>query len=113
MLAITFLAIEKKMVTFLRINFLLLLLSTPLTTQAYTQNNHSKESTLTAMTSSGLIAKVQISKQMAAGIAQQTVPGRVLKVTLKGSTYRVKIISQSGDVVNVLINANTGQILNQ
>lgn len=61
---------------------------------------------------SALYASVPVSKQQAAGIAQQYVPGRVLKVTFDGSTYRVKIVSASGDVVSVLVDGRTGEILN-
>jgi len=60
-----------------------------------------------------LYAAAKISKQQAAKIAQQYVTGRILKVSSDGNVYRVKIISQSGDVVSVFINANTGQIINQ
>ena len=95
------------MVSFLRIHSLLFLFSIPFTVQANTQTNPA------AINPAGLYAKAAISKQMAAGIAQQYVPGRVLKVTFDGSVYRVKIVSRSGDVVNVLVDANTGQILNQ
>lgn len=57
-------------------------------------------------------ATAPVSKQQAAGIAQQYVPGRVLKVTYDGSVYRVKIVSKSGDVVSVIVDAQTGEILN-
>jgi len=59
-----------------------------------------------------LIASAPVSKQQAAGIAQQYIPGRVLKVTFDGSVYRIKIVSSSGDVVSVLVDGNTGEILN-
>lgn len=59
-----------------------------------------------------LLAGTPVSKQQAAGIAQQYIPGRVLKVTFDGSVYRVKIVSQSGDVVSVLVDGRTGEILN-
>ena len=62
------------------------------------------------MTDMNLTA-AQISKQQAAKIARQHVTGRVLKISLHKNTYRVKIVSQSGDVVSVLINATTGQII--
>lgn len=101
------------MVSFIRIHLLLFLFSTPFTVQANTQNHLAKNLNPAANTVTGLYAKVAISKQMAAGIAQQYVPGRVLKVTFDGSVYRVKIVSQSGDVVSVLVDGNTGQILNR
>ena len=62
--------------------------------------------------SSYIFAAAKISKQQAAKIAQKRVAGRVLKVTLKKSTYRVKIVSKSGDVISVLVNANNGKIIN-
>ncbi len=57
------------------------------------------------------LAAAQVSKQQAAKIARQHVAGRVLKISLHKNTYRVKIVSQSGDVVSVLVNATTGQII--
>ncbi len=106
------------MVSFLRTHSLLLLLGIPFTVQANMQNSLDKNINSTTsytvkINATGLYAKAAISKQMAAGIAQQYVPGRVLKVTFNGSVYRVKIVSRSGDVVNVLVDANTGQILNR
>ena len=62
---------------------------------------------------SPLYATAKINKQQAASIAQEYIQGRVLKVSLKGSVYRVKIISTSGDVVTVFIDSKNGQILNQ
>ncbi len=102
------------MVLFLRPHSLLFLLGIFVTLPANAQN-HSAQSINppTNINVTGLYAKVAISKQMAAGIAQQYVPGRVLKVTLNGAVYRVKIVSPSGDVVSVLVDANTGQILNR
>jgi len=59
------------------------------------------------------IAAVPVSKQQAAGIALQYIPGRVLKVTFKDGIYRVKIISKSGDEVSVFVDGQTGEILKQ
>lgn len=100
------------MVSFLRINFLLLLLSIPLTAQASSQNNPHKNISQATTTPTILFASAKINKQTAARIAQQYVPGRVLTVSFDGSVYRVKIISQSGDVVSVFVDGTTGRILN-
>ena len=51
-----------------------------------------------------------ISKQQAAASAQQAHSGRVLSVKLKGSTYKVKILSSSGQVRIVNVNAKTGNV---
>ncbi len=100
------------MVSFLRINFLLLLLSIPLTTPASSQNNPFENITRATTASATLFASAKINKQTAARIAQQYVPGRVLTVSFDGSVYRVKIVSQSGDVVSVFVDGTTGRILN-
>lgn len=93
---------------FLRVNILILSLCLPLLVQANAQSlfNHDLEVTAT-------YAAVPVSKQQAAGIALQYMPGRVLKVTFKNGLYRVKIISQSGDVVSVFVDGQTGEILQQ
>jgi len=67
----------------------------------------------TPLNFSTMYASVPVSKQQAAGIARQYVPGRVLKVSFDGSVYRVKIVSRSGDVVSVFVDGRTGEILNQ
>ena len=51
-----------------------------------------------------------ISKQQAVSIAQQASPGRVLGVKMKGSTYRVKTLSASGEVRIIVIDANSGKV---
>lgn len=98
--------LRNPMLLLLRVNLLALSLCIPLLAEANSQPifNHDFNVKTT-------IAAVPVSKQQAAGIAQQYVPGRVLKVSLKGSTYRVKIVSQSGDVVSVFVDAQTGQRL--
>lgn len=93
---------------FLRSNFLALCLCMPLLTQANSQSIFNNDFNVTAT-----VAAVPVSKQQAAGIALQHKPGRVLKVTFKGGIYRVKIISQSGDVVSVFVDGQTGEILQQ
>ena len=56
-----------------------------------------------------------ISKQEAISIAQQNKPGKILSISetksKKGSAYRVKIISDGGDVHIILINAKTGSVI--
>ncbi len=49
-----------------------------------------------------------ISKQQAAVSAQQVHSGRVLSVKLNKSVYKVKIISPSGQVRVVRVNAKNG-----
>ena len=92
----------------LRTSFLVILMCIPLLSHA-----HSSGIFVNDFQVSALYANAPVSKQQAAGIAQQSVPGRVLKVTFDGSVYRVKIVSQSGDVVSVFVDGRTGQILNQ
>ena len=88
---------------------LVFLLCSPFISHAQFQNlvkpQHSATDTF-------FLANAPVSKQQAAGIAQQYIAGRVLKVTFDGSVYRVKIVSSSGDVVSVLVDGNTGEILN-
>ncbi len=91
----------------LRAILLTLFLCTPLLSHASSATLFSSDFNVIAR-----YASVPVSKQQAAGIAQQYVPGRVLKVTFDGSVYRVKIVSQSGDVVSVFVDGRTGEILN-
>lgn len=91
----------------LRTLLLALFLYTPLLSHAYSPTSFSTDYTVLDR-----YASTPVSKQQAAGIAQQYVPGRVLKVTFDGSVYRVKIVSESGDVVSVLVDGRTGEILN-
>lgn len=93
---------------FLRINFLALCLCIPTLAQASSQPVFTNDFNVITT-----YAAVPVSKQQAAGIALQYIPGRVLKVTFKDGIYRVKIISQSGDVVSVLVDGQTGEILKQ
>jgi len=90
----------------LRLFILLLFVGMPLSSHAATIGPGK-------ITQPHIIVVAQISKQQAANIAQQYVRGRVLKVTLSNSVYRVKIVSQSGDVISVMVDAMTGQILNR
>ncbi len=51
-----------------------------------------------------------ISKQQAAQIAQQQHSGRVLSVKVQGNSYKVKIISSSGQVRIIRVNATSGTV---
>ncbi len=51
-----------------------------------------------------------ISKQEAVSIATQRHPGRVLAVKKKANDYKVKIISDSGKVQVIRIDAKSGKI---
>ncbi len=53
-----------------------------------------------------------IDKHQAMNIAQQSHPGRVLSVKQTSSTYRVKILSASGDVRVIVIDAKNGKVVN-
>lgn len=89
-----------------KIFFLSLSVCLPFSTQANERPLFDTNLSITAT-----LAASPVSKEQAAGIAKQHVPGRVLKVTFSNSIYRVKIVSQSGDVVSVLVDANTGERL--
>jgi uncharacterized membrane protein YkoI len=54
--------------------------------------------------------KQKITKSQAARQAQKAVSGKVLKVELKGSLYRVKIHQNSGRVVFVMVDAYSGKV---
>ncbi len=51
-----------------------------------------------------------ISKQQAMNIATQKHAGRVLAVKLKGNVYQVKMLSDSGKVQVIRIDAESGKI---
>ena len=51
-----------------------------------------------------------ISKQQAMNIATQNHAGRVLAVKLKGNVYQVKMLSDSGKVHIIRIDAKSGKI---
>lgn len=52
-----------------------------------------------------------ISKQQAVSIAQQVYPGRVLAVKREGAVYRVKTLSDDGEVRVILIDASNGKVI--
>ena len=51
-----------------------------------------------------------ISKQQAVNIATQKYPGRVLAVKRKANVYQVKVLSDSGKVQVIRIDASSGKI---
>ena len=51
-----------------------------------------------------------ISKQEAVNIARQSFAGRVLAVKLKANVYQVKMLSDSGKVQVIRIDAESGKI---
>jgi hypothetical protein len=55
-------------------------------------------------------APEDISKQQAVNIATQSYPGRVLAVKRKANVYQVKILSDSGKVQVIQIDAASGKI---
>lgn len=52
-----------------------------------------------------------ISQQKAVSIAQQVHPGRVLAVKRKANVYRVKTLSDRGEVRIVLVDATSGKVI--
>jgi len=52
-----------------------------------------------------------INKQQAVSAAQQAYPGRVLSVKRKDDVYRVKTLSDSGEVRIILIDAKNGKVI--
>jgi uncharacterized membrane protein YkoI len=57
------------------------------------------------------LADAGISPAQAAAIAQSRQPGRVLAVRQHGDAYRVKILSEQGDLRIVVIDANSGKVM--
>ncbi len=51
-----------------------------------------------------------ISKQQAVTIATQSYPGRVLAVKLKTGFYKIKILSDSGKVYVIKVDAASGRL---
>ena len=69
---------------------------------------------LTLITSTPLLAAPEgISKQQAVSTAQQVHPGRVLSVKREGGVYRVKILSDSGEVRVVLVEVSSGNVVSR
>ena len=59
------------------------------------------------------LALAEVSKEEAVSTAQQVHPGRVLSVKREGSVYRVKILSESGEVRIVLVEISSGKVVSQ
>ena len=97
---------RKPMQLTLRISIVILSLCLPLLSHAKSESLFNNNFDIAVS-----VAAVPVSKQQAVGIAKQYVPGRLLKVTLKKGVYRVKIISNSSDVVIVLVDGQTGERL--
>ena len=58
-----------------------------------------------------LVAQTSISPAEAKSIARKKVPGaEVVDIKRRGDTYSVRVIKESGKVVDVLIDANTGRV---
>jgi uncharacterized membrane protein YkoI len=69
---------------------------------------------LLLITNAPLITAAEgVSKQQAVTTAQQVHPGRVLSVKREGSVYRVKILSDSGEVRVVLVEVSSGKVVSQ
>ena len=64
-----------------------------------------------ALTASGLLLAANISKQQAVKSALAFHSGRVLSIKLSNSVYKVKVISTSGQVRVVRVNAKSGRII--
>jgi uncharacterized membrane protein YkoI len=68
--------------------------------------------TLLLMTSAAaLSAQEEISKQQAMDIATKSNPGRVLSVKRSADTYKVKTLSENGEVRIIVIDARSGKVL--
>jgi len=63
------------------------------------------------------VVQADIGKQEAVSIAQSVYPGRVLAVKLvqanPGPVYRVKTLSDDGDVHIVVVDANSGKVISK
>jgi len=56
-------------------------------------------------------AQRSISPAEAKSIARRHVPGgEVVDIKRRGDTYSVRVIAKSGEVIDVLIDANTGRV---
>lgn len=51
-----------------------------------------------------------LSAQQAADIAQKKYGGRVLKIKPDGKVYRIKLLLDSGRVIQVTVDANSGKL---
>jgi uncharacterized membrane protein YkoI len=52
-----------------------------------------------------------ISQQQAVSIAQQVYPGRVLAVKREAAVYRIKTLSDSGEVRIIVVDASSGKVI--
>lgn len=67
------------------------------------KQSHSRHETVLAQ------AKKGISKSQAASAAQSKYGGKVINVSQRGNSYRVKLLLDSGKVKIVTVDATTGQ----
>ena len=51
-----------------------------------------------------------ISKEVAAQLAQDRFPGRVLRVRADARQYRVRVMQEDGRVVNVIVDGRNGRV---
>ena len=56
-------------------------------------------------------ASGNISQQQAVSIAQQVYPGRILAVKREGTVYRVKTLSDNGEVRIIVVDASSGKVI--
>ena len=66
-------------------------------------------SLFTALMLAAAPAWAEVSRDGAAAAAQQVTGGRVLSVERAGAAWRVKVVTASGEVRVVMINAATGR----
>ena len=63
------------------------------------------------------VAQADIGKKQAVSIAQSVQPGRVLAVKLESDNgapvYRVKTLSEGGDVHIIVIDADSGKVISK
>lgn len=87
------------------ISFLLAL--TPLTTVADTGGWQADTDLKTCLV---IAQQGSLSAQQAADIAQKKYGGRVLKIKPDGKVYRIKLLLDSGRVIQVTVDANSGKL---
>jgi uncharacterized membrane protein YkoI len=56
------------------------------------------------------LAERRVSLDQAVAIAQKQTGGRVLDARPQGDGYRVKVLTRSGDVIVVFVDARTGDV---
>lgn len=51
-----------------------------------------------------------VSREQAAALAQQSFPGKIVKVQVQQQYYRIRVLQADGRVVTVLVDGQTGRI---